>query len=373
MSEFINPPFGVRNGRRLQVLLICRVSNPRPGAQTEQSNDDQAATFEEWVRKRTDLPSEFTVLAGKGSGERLDREEVRKAEDLVESGRYDLVVAEDLGRIMRRVQAFGFCERCEDHDTRLIAPNDHVDSGGEGWRLAAFFAVMRHESYNADTAKRIRRTHRNRFMQGGVVQGFPYGYTKPSGCKRDAAVDKDPTAEPIYDEWFRMLEGGAGYSEVADWLNEQRIPTEPYCREESWTGPMVRRITFNPILKGIRVRNRVKSKRINKTGRRKSIKADPSELLERHCPHFAFIDPERYDRVIRLLKTRNAKYARKKTSGVDPRKNTPNKRTKWPGQHIVCGVYGRQMFFAGRARRTTRGGTSGRNKTPSEKSSDGVT
>ena len=260
MSEFVNPPLEARNGHSLQVLLICGVSNPRPGGQTEQSNDDQAATFEAWVRERTDLPCEFTVLAGKGSGERLDRDEVHKAEDFIESGRYDLVVAEDPGRIMRRDRAFEFCELCEDYDTRLIAPNDHVDTGSEGWRLAAFFAVMRHESYNADTTKRIRRTHRNRFMQGGVVMCLPYGYIKPPGCKSDAEVRKDPAAEPVYDEWFQKLEDGASYAEIVDWLNDQGIPTGEFSRGKRWNRSTVKNLTFNPILKGVRVRNRKKSK-----------------------------------------------------------------------------------------------------------------
>jgi hypothetical protein len=52
------------------------------------------------------------------------------------------------------------------------------------------------------------------------------------------------------------------------------------------------------------------SKRINKTGRRRSVDAPPEDRLERNCPHLAFIDAERYDRVIRKLRARNDKYRR---------------------------------------------------------------
>jgi len=37
-------------------------------------------------------------------------------------------------------------------------------------------------------------------------------------------------------------------------------------------------VTYNPILKGVRVRNRTVSRRENSTGRRKSVKAPPEEL-----------------------------------------------------------------------------------------------
>ena len=64
---------------------------------------------------------------------------------------------------------------------------------------------------------------------------------------------------------------------------------------------MVGRIVGNPILKGVRVRNKKMSRRNNKTGRRRSVDAPPEERLERNCPHLAFIDPERFDRVNALL------------------------------------------------------------------------
>src|SRR5262249_28582832 len=155
----------------------------------------------------------------------------------------------------------------------------------------------------------------------------------------------DPAAEPVYDEWFRRLENGASYAEVADWLNDQGIPPGPYSRQRTWDCKMVARVTHNPILKGVRVRNDKISRRVNKTGRRRTVKARPGERLERHCPHLAFLDPRRYDRVLRLLDQRNARHRRKGTNGLDSRKNVPKKRTVWPGQHLRCGVCGRFHYW----------------------------
>jgi hypothetical protein len=89
------------------------------------------------------------------------------------------------------------------------------------------------------------------------------------------------------------------------------------------------------------------SKRVNQTGRRKSVPAPPGERLERHCPHLAFVEPARYDWLIHVLDQRNAKYRRKGRDGTDPRKNVPKKRTVWPGQHLDCGVCGRPLVYGG--------------------------
>lgn len=107
---------------------------------------------------------------------------------------------------------------------------------------------------------------------------------------------------------------------------------------------MVTQLIHNPILKGLRVRNRKISKRVNKTGRHKSVAAPPEELLERHCPHLAFIEPARYDLLIKMLDEKNAKY-RRKGAGDRYQKKCFQKRTIWPGQHIDCGVCGRLLVY----------------------------
>jgi site-specific DNA recombinase len=327
------------------VLIIARISTVH---QDLRSLADQIALCEKYVRDRYPGPVRFAHIQSRGSGEYLDRAELAQAEVAVESRAYDLAMTEDLGRICRRNRAVDFCELCEDADTRLVAINDSLDTADDGWRLSAFFASFKHESGNKDTSKRIRRTLRNRFEQGGVVQTFPYGYIKAPGAKSDADVRKDPDAEPIYDEWFRRLEERQSYSEVADWLNSMKVPTGEWARGERWTGRMVARVTHNPILKGYRRRNERKSRRVNKTGRPKSVKAPPAERLRRHAPHLAFFEPARYDRLIAALAARHAACARGRTAGTpDERAGVPKKRTVWPGQHVTCGVCGHLFYWGG--------------------------
>ena len=253
--------------------MICRVSDPGPGKQRIESNDDQEVRLRTHLLTIWDGPATVEVVAGSGSGEWVGREELVRAEELVESGVFDLVLCEDLGRIARRYHSQAFCELAEDHATRVIAANGEVDTGRSSWRMAAGFNAIRHEMSNADTAERIRRSHQNIFDHGGLIHQIQYGYILPPGAKTDDELQKDPAAEPYYRGMFERLKGGARYSEVADWLHSEGVPVGPQCRLTRWTAEMVARVTQNPIVKGIRVRNRKISRRINRTGKYRAVPA----------------------------------------------------------------------------------------------------
>ena len=217
-----------------------------------------------------------------------------------------------------------------------------------GWRDAAFFASYFYEKENQDKSLRIKERLRARFLAGGALPNIIFGYVKPMGAKTDNDLRKDPVAEPILKEWFRRLdEDNASYSEIADWLNTQSVPTSQSCRKPKWDCHLVSQITHNPILKGIRYHNKRKSRRINISGRYKTEKAPPEDLLERHVPHLAFFDSEYYDRVLAKLDARNAKYRRAGRGEADPCQNRPKKRVRFPGQALYCNICGRLYVFGG--------------------------
>src|ERR1700733_8294616 len=110
-------PLTPRGGFELLVLIIARISTVH---QDHRSLNDQIALCEKFVRDSYAGPVRFVHIQGQGSGELLDRKDLADAEAAVESGRYDLVIVEDLGRVCRRNRAIDFCEQCEDAGTRLI-------------------------------------------------------------------------------------------------------------------------------------------------------------------------------------------------------------------------------------------------------------
>lgn len=349
MVNELQPALTAHNGHTLRVLVPCRVSNPGPGKQDIRSLADQEALHRRWLDEHTSLPVDVTVVAGSGSGECLERAEYLRTMDLVESGHFDLVLTEDLGRIVRRIHAHLFCELCVDHGVRLIALNDHIDTWESGWQDRSIFSAWHHERSNRDTSDRIKRTHRSRFTQGHCLSLPIFGYRKQPGAKSDADLEKIPDAAPIYKEWFERLEKGEHYSEIADWLNANNVSPGPYARKPKWDGTMVGAVSHNILLKGYRYRNKRKTARNNTSGRYKSQKADPKDLLLRHVPHLAFFEEAYYDRVIADVDARNAIYRRngKDKRNWDPCQNRPKKRTRFPGQTIYCGVCGRLYVFGG--------------------------
>src|SRR5262245_989883 len=94
--------FHARDGRVLRVLLVCRISTDH---QDERALADQEALLRTWLAERYKGQVEFTVIAGRGSGENLDRPDAIELERCIRTRRYDVVIAEDLGRIFRRLHA----------------------------------------------------------------------------------------------------------------------------------------------------------------------------------------------------------------------------------------------------------------------------
>ena len=133
-----------KSGSIYKVIIVGRISTLN---QDERSLDDQQAYCRAQLEaKMPGCEFEFTIIAGQCSGQYLDRKEFLELGDLVDTGEYDIVIAEDLGRILRRMQAFTFCEDAEDSQTRVIAFNDFLDTKEENWRQVAFFAAYKNLS-----------------------------------------------------------------------------------------------------------------------------------------------------------------------------------------------------------------------------------
>jgi len=327
-----------RNGDTLQVITVSRISTTR---QDERRLEDQTRRCKEYVESLFSGSISYEEIETRGSGERLDRKELIRLTELIESRKFDLLICEETSRIARRSQVTGYIEDCEDYGMRFIAINDRLDtSASSDWRVIMGVSAIRHELSNRDTSDRIRRSLRSRFQNGGSFYGIPTGYIRDKGKTHESDVRKDPAYETIIDEIFSRVERGQSFFEIAHWLNEIKAPRQG--RTHHWTGYNVRILIFNPLLKGERVLNRTRNQRINKTGRRKRVRTEESEQLFRPCPHLAFIDAERYDRVIALLRE---KYKHFYFPNGKPGNQDFTKRTIFPGQCVNCGVCGRKMVY----------------------------
>ncbi len=335
-----------RNGHTLVVGIVARISGGQN--QKELSLEDQVDHAKAEIAEIYQGKVEYRVISTTGKGERLDRPELADIETLIRSRELDLLVAEDLGRIVRGTEASWLCGIAVDHRTRVIVPNDGIDTCDPAWEEDVISACRDHVGHNLHTSKRLKHKLMNRFRKHGQAMAREiFGYVVPDDATSYWDWKKDESATPIFLEWFQRLKDGANYSIVADWLNANNIPMGPYARSRrSWDGATVRRLTNNPLLKGMPGRGFKKSVKHHETGRRVSVRNPDGPVLI-DCPHLTHVPPDLWDEVNNLMATRNKDMGRKPVNGQDPRKGVAKKRTVWPGQHLTCGICGRIYYWGG--------------------------
>ena len=345
MAPRYRPPWVPRNGHTLVIGIIARISGC--ANQKELSLDDQVDHAKQVVAELYDGPVEFRVIATKGKGERLDRPEIAEIEAMLRSGELDGLVAEDIGRIIRGTDVARICGVAVDHGVRVLAPNDCIDTADDSWEEDVISACRDHVGHNAHTSKRIKHKKMNRFKKfGGATPCEIYGYDKPPGARTYDDWRKNEASAEIYAEWYRILSGTLNCSAVADMLNLRGVPVGPHCRRTTWDGAMVRRVTRNPLLKGMPGRGFKHTVKHNETGRRVSVK-NPDGPVFRDYPHLAHWDPADFDHLNDRLDQANKGSGRKPVNGVDPLFRVPRKRTRFPGQHACCWYCGRQAVWGG--------------------------
>src|SRR5262249_43671259 len=226
MQSHHGSPLVPRNGHTLVVGIVARISGCQN--QKERSLEDQEDHARQVVADYYQGAVEYRIIATKGKGERLDRPELEEIEAMLRSRELDLLVAEDIGRMVRGTEAARLCGIAVDHGTRVIAPNDCIDTPDPTWEEDVISPYRDHVGHNAHTSKRLKQKLMNRFQRYGGAPALPiFGYVKPEGAKTYDDWVKDPEATPVYQEWFQRLRHDQNCSRVADWLNARGVPTGP--------------------------------------------------------------------------------------------------------------------------------------------------
>jgi len=142
-----------RNGHTLVVGIVARISGC--ANQTDLSLDDQVAHGKQWIAERYQGKAEYREIATQGKGERLDRPELEFIQNELRKDELDVLFAEDLGRLVRGVEAVKLFGLAVDHGTRGISPNDGIDTRNASWESQAVMACHDHVSHNTHTSKRL--------------------------------------------------------------------------------------------------------------------------------------------------------------------------------------------------------------------------
>ncbi|QDT91588.1 serine integrase family protein [Gimesia algae] len=335
-----------RNGHTLIVGIPGRISGC--ANQKEISLDDQVDHGKQVAREMFDGEIEFRKITTKGKGERLDRPELLEIKNWLKSDELDLLIVEDLGRLVRGPAAHRLCGIAVDHGTRVISPNDFIDTNNENWEDDVLDACKEHLKHNTHTSRRLKYKLMNRFKKyGGATPGLTAGYIKPDNAKSYSDWVKDEDAAVFIHEGLQILKRTLNGAAVAEYFNENGFSPGPNCKKDKWDGRMVLRFYRNPILKGFPQRGKTHSIKHHETGRRISV-PNPNGPCYREEPHLAFFSPDDIDPVLEAIAEKNAHFKRKQNqNGVDSRSRVPKKRTRAFGQHATCFYCGCHYVWGG--------------------------
>lgn len=347
MSMYRTQKIQPKNGSTLVVLTVARISGC--ASQKEASLDDQQEHAREIVAEVYDGEQvDYRQIATKGKGEDLSRPELAEVLRQIRTGEIDLLVIEDIGRLVRGTEASRIIGIAVDAGTRVISPNDCIDTNDASWEEDVISACRDHVGHNAQTSKRLKKKMTLRFLRKGESTPCPIaGYTKPENAKSYFDWHVDDVVKDVVLEAAERLRKHLNCSAIADFFNEIGFAVGPYCKNQSWNGAMVRRYFKNPILKGMPERGNMHTVKHHESGKRKSIK-NPDGPVSIDVPNLKILEPDVFDCLNAMLTEKNKSRGRKPYSnGNDPLKGVQRKRTRFPGQHATCHYCGRQLVWGG--------------------------
>ena len=349
MSIYRVEPIQPRNGIAPNVLVPARISGCEN--QSEASLEDQQAHAREIVGELWDgdiSQAEFHEISTIGKGEDLLRPELSEIEAHLRTRKYDLMYVDDTGRLVRGAEAVRIFGIAVDHGTRVIAPNDCIDTNNQSWEEDVISACRDHVGHNAHTSRRIKQKCMERFKRNAQSTSLPIaGMHKPEGAKSYHDWSWGESWELVILKGVRDLRSHLNCSAVADYFNSVGFPTGPYCRNEVWDGKMVRRFYKNPKLKGKPERGNMHTTKKHEFGRRLSEK-NPEGPVSIEVPSLELVPADEFDALNAALSEKNKKLGRKPNpNGEDPLKGIQRKRTRFPGQHSQCWYCGRQLVWGG--------------------------
>ena len=158
------------------------------------------------------------------TGTSFDRPEFMRMERDIEAGKISAVIVKDLSRIGRSHIKVGlFTETfLLEHDVRLIAVHDNVDSDTGDNEFAAIRNVF-NEMYARDASKKVRNACRTRALSGEPIGRAPYGYAKDPLKKSHWIIDSEAAA--TVQRIFALTLEGKGASQIADILTSDKVLT----------------------------------------------------------------------------------------------------------------------------------------------------
>lgn len=226
----------------------------------------------------------------------------------------DTVYVKDFSRLGRHnAKVLLLLDEFQERGKHLVVIDDNYDSmepADDTIGIKTWF----NERYVKDTSKKIKRAIGAKQKEGALLTRPPFGYRRDTDNPTMFSID--PAEAESIRSIYRLYLSGLGYRKIANYLNEQQIPTPSMKQHEHeienrqltkrniafrWSDSMVRDLLDNDFYIGtLRLRKRARKTIHGKDCR---IPREEQYLFENHHP--AIIDETTFSLVQELKEKRN--------------------------------------------------------------------
>lgn len=279
----------------MNIAAYCRVSTDK--SDQLNSMEAQKKFFAEFTERNGHHLVRLYADEGISGTKIRNRKEFLKLMRDAEKGLFEMVVVKDISRFARNTVDFLQSIRALKAlgiETTFLTANMTV-LGNSEFVLTIFGALAQEES--ANTSKRVKFGKRMN-AEKGRVPNLVYGYDKVIGDYFNLGINREE-AEVVRQIYALYLDEGYGAAKIANILNERRLKTKRGC---AWSQNAVCRILTNELYVG-KIINGKEEVGDFLTGTR--IVKDESEWMVTDRPDLRIIEPEQFDRVQEVLKSRH--------------------------------------------------------------------
>lgn len=221
----------------MELDAIIRVSRVGYRDENLRSDIEQEADIREWAKRHGHTIKRVHVERDT-SGRTTDRPALNEAKKRALDGETDGIIAAYLTRFTRHTgEGLKLVQDLLDADKRFIPLDIDVDPTTPTGEYVLTIMLG-----NAWREWRERQAGFNKARRSAIARGVHlserFGYRKPQGGGR---LIPDPVEAPIVPMIFERRANGAGWQEIADWLNAERI--KPHRFSDRRDGKPTRRRT----------------------------------------------------------------------------------------------------------------------------------
>ncbi len=228
-----------------------------------------------------------------------------------ENGKLDIVLCKSQSRFSRDMEIVEryINNKFKEWNIRFIGLSDNADTQVLGNKKSRQINGLVNEWYLEDVSNNIRSAFYSKMKQGEFISPFPsIGYEVDPNDNNKLIVD--PVAAEIVKEIFNLYLSGMGYTNIAKYLNNKKIPCPSLYkyqkgiklnivsnrpREEiKWSTNAIKTVLKNEVYIG----NLIQGKRTTVSYKNsKIINKDESEWVRIENTHDAIIDKETFNKV----------------------------------------------------------------------------